>query len=163
MRYLGGHFRKCVDYIGVNLPDGQQPKLFRVNGGLKQPPVLKDIFATVPTHETEVQGPMSIDSTDATVARTETVDQPRKPFEGRQLQNSKAARAAKRPGRRKRPRRSRVLTAPPLTRAARRRGCFGHGHSLNSILRTCSRRKTTRPQRPARGALRQKPIAKLTA
>jgi hypothetical protein len=50
-----------------------------------------------------------------------------------------------------------------LTRAARRRGCFGHGHSLNSIIRTCSRRKTTRPQRSARGALRRKPIARRKA
>ncbi len=93
-----------VDSVGVNLLERRERERFSAQGGLPELAILGDVFACVPLHEAKIQNLLAFEGTDPAGTRAESVDEPGKFAEGRELKNLQAAGMAHHPGSQKKKR-----------------------------------------------------------
>jgi hypothetical protein len=74
-----------MNRVGVNLLERCERESLGGESSLQQAAVLGDVFARVPFHETEIQNLLAIESADAAGTRAESMHQPGKFAQGREL------------------------------------------------------------------------------
>ena len=88
---LGGGGFEEMDYVGVDLFEGDELKIVGAEGGLEAAAVFEDIFARVPIGEAKIQHFFGFELADAAGAGAEAVDEPRDFAQGGDLEDLEAA------------------------------------------------------------------------
>ena len=83
---------------GMNLFERDEREFWGAEGSLEFFAIFADVFTGVPVGETKVKNLLAVEFGDATRARAESVDEPRKLFEGVEFEDFQIARRAERPG-----------------------------------------------------------------
>jgi len=95
----GGGGGEKMNHVGMDLFELGEGEILGAECGLQEAAVFGDIFARVPFHETEIQNLPATELADAAGSRAESVDEPGKFAQGRELQDLHAAGTAQNPER----------------------------------------------------------------
>jgi hypothetical protein len=87
---VGGGFEE-VDYVGVDLLEGDELEVVGAEGGLEAAAIFEDVFAGVPIGEAEIQNFFAVERADAAGAGAEAVDEPGEFVQGGDLEDLEAA------------------------------------------------------------------------
>jgi len=87
---VGGGFEE-VDYVGVDLLEGDELEIVGTEGGLEAAAIFEDVFASVPIGEAKIQHFFGLELADAAGAGAESVDEPGEFVQGGDLEDLEAA------------------------------------------------------------------------
>lgn len=124
----------------MDLFERNEPEIGSAESRLKTAAILKDIFAGVPFHETEVENFFGFERADSAGAGAEAVDEPGKLRERDEFENLQTTSLAKAPGRVNAGGRRRL--GDRLARAAAPHGSFSGSHNQTSIIATAGTEKS---------------------
>ncbi len=98
---LRGRGAEKMDRVGMNLLERCERESFRAEGGLQKAAILGDFLACVPFHESKIQNMLAVEQADAAGPCAESVDEPGKFAQRRDLKDLQTAGTVQHPGRRK--------------------------------------------------------------
>ena len=139
MAGFGGGRVEQMDYVGMDLLQGDELQVSGAEGGLEAAAVFQDIFSGVPFGEAEVEDSLAVLSADASGRGAEAVNQPREFCEGGRLEDSDAAGFAFDPVWVGSGRRDRQESLSYLAELTPRLECFRGSHNHLSINRRGTR------------------------